>query len=174
VQGDRSVLLEVDHPGYEDARAFLVRCAEIEKSPEHVHTYRLSDLSLWNCASTGMTADQVIAGLQRIARFAIASHLEHEIRDRMGRWGQVRLEDVPEDPSLLRLRIASPGLVTRLVGEKKVAPMIDVDGADLYVPQRHRGRLKQVLLGLGAASASRRTPTRRRPSRPFATRAATA
>lgn len=149
MQGDRSVLLEVDHPGYEDARAFLVRCAEIEKSPEHVHTYRLSDLSLWNCASTGMTAEEVIAGLQRIARFTIASHLEHEIRDRMGRWGQVRLEDVPEDPSLLRLRIASPSLVARLVAEKKVAPLLEVDGADVYVPQRHRGRLKQVLLGLG-------------------------
>ena len=119
------MLLEVDHPAYEDARSFLVRCAAIEKSPEHVHTYRLSDLSLWNAASTGMSAEQVIAGLVRIARFAIASHLEHEIRDRMGRWGQVRLEDVPEDPSLLRLRIASPGLVTRLVAEKKVAPMID-------------------------------------------------
>lgn len=149
VQGDRSVLVEVDHPAYEEARAFLVRCAEIEKSPEHVHTYRLTDLSLWNAASTGMTAEQVIEGLRRIARFAIASHLEHEVRDRMARWGQVRLEDVPEDPTLLRLRVGAPALLARLAGEKKVAPLLEIDGADVFVPQRHRGKLKQVLLALG-------------------------
>lgn len=149
VQGDRSVLLEVDHPAYEEARAFLVRCAEIEKSPEHVHTYRLTDLSLWNAASTGMTADEVVEGLRRIARFALASHLEHEVRDRMSRWGQVRLEDVAEDPTLLRLQVAVPVLRARLIAEKKLVPLLEVDGSDVYVPQRHRGKLKQVLLLLG-------------------------
>ena len=77
VQGDRSVLVEVEHPAYEEARALLVRCAELEKSPEHIHTYRLSDLSLWNAASTGLTADAVVAGLRSISRFKPASHLEH-------------------------------------------------------------------------------------------------
>ena len=60
VQGDRSILLEVDHPDYERARELLARCAEIEKSPEHIHTYRLSDLALWNAAAAGVTADEVI------------------------------------------------------------------------------------------------------------------
>ncbi len=149
VQGDRSVLLEVDHPGYEGARAFLVRCAEIEKSPEHVHTYRLSDLSLWNAASTGLTADAVVDGLRAIARFAIASHLEHEIRDRMSRWGQVSFEDVPEDPTLLALRVASPSLLSRFANEKKLAPLVEIAGPHAYVRQVHRGRFKQVMLGLG-------------------------
>ena len=58
VQGDRSVLLEVEHPAYEEARTVLARFAEIEKSPEHVHTYRLSDLALWNAAAAGATANR--------------------------------------------------------------------------------------------------------------------
>ena len=58
VQSDRSVLVKVDHPGYEAARQVLVRCAELEKSPEHIHTYRLSDLSLYNAASAGESAEQ--------------------------------------------------------------------------------------------------------------------
>ena len=71
IQGDRSVLLEVDHPAYEEARVVLARFAEIEKSPEHVHTYRLSDLALWNAAAAGATSTEIIEGLRTI------STLEH-------------------------------------------------------------------------------------------------
>ncbi len=69
VQGDRSVLVEVDHPGYDVARRHLARFAELEKSPEHVHTYRLGDLALWNAAAAGMTADEILAALRSISRF---------------------------------------------------------------------------------------------------------
>ncbi len=107
IQGDRSVLLEVDHPGYEDARAILARYAEIEKSPEHVHTYRLSDLALWNAAEAGATAAQILEGLASISRFPIPSHVEHEIRDRLGRHGVCSLHDHPTDPRVLRLASGS-------------------------------------------------------------------
>jgi DNA excision repair protein ERCC-3 len=149
VQGDRSVLVEVEHPAYEEARALLVRCAELEKSPEHIHTYRLSDLSLWNAASTGLTADAVVAGLRSISRFKPASHLEHEVRDRMERWGQCVLEDVAEDGGVFRLRVSSSALLHRLAASKKLAPLLDVEGDVAYVEAKDRGRVKQVLLGLG-------------------------
>ena len=116
VQGDRSVLLEVDHPAYEDARQILARYAEIEKSPEHVHTYRLSDLALWNAAAAGATADDVVTGLRAISRFDVPSHVEHEIRDRIARHGVCSLHDHPLDPSLLRLSVREPFVRDRLVG----------------------------------------------------------
>ncbi len=57
VQADRSVLVEVDNPRYAEARDALAPFAELEKSPEHIHTYRISNLSLWNAAAAGFTAD---------------------------------------------------------------------------------------------------------------------
>ncbi len=99
VQGDRSVLVEVDHPGYDAARRHLSRFAELEKSPEHVHTYRLGDLALWNAAAAGMTADEIVAALRSISRFELPSHIEHEIRDRMQRHGVCSLHDHATDPA---------------------------------------------------------------------------
>jgi DNA excision repair protein ERCC-3 len=151
VQGDRSVLVEVDHPGYELARDVLVRCAEIEKSPEHVHTYRLSDLSLWNAAATGVTAEEILAGLRRVSRFALPSHVEHEIRDRMARHGACVISDVPGDPRQLRLEVRDALLFERLQREKKTAPLLDAapDGRGFLFGRQYRGVLKQAIVSLG-------------------------
>src|ERR1700734_3649501 len=75
VQGDRTVLLEVDNPKYAEARDALAPFAELEKSPEHIHTYRLSPLSLWNAAAAGMTADQMIAVLEQFSKFPLPTSL---------------------------------------------------------------------------------------------------
>lgn len=149
VQGDRSVLLEVDHPGYEEARAVLARFAEIEKSPEHVHTYRLSDLSLWNAASAGATADHVIDGLRRISRFALPSLVEHEIRDRMARFGICSLHDHPVDPARLRLAVRERFVRERLAGDKKVAPLLSPCPDGFLIDLPNRGRIKEALLAIG-------------------------
>ena len=61
VQSDKTVLLEVENPLYEECRDQLARFAELVKSPEHVHTYRITPLSLWNAAAAGLTAEQIIA-----------------------------------------------------------------------------------------------------------------
>src|ERR1041384_3693049 len=106
IQGDRTVLLEVDHPGYEAGRDILSRFAELERSPEHVHTYRLSALALWNAAALGVTTDEVLDGLRAISRYDLPGHVEHEIRDLMARHGVCRLVDGP-DPATLRLQVAS-------------------------------------------------------------------
>src|SRR3984957_32333 len=75
VQGDRTVLVEVDNPLYAEARDALAPFAELEKSPEHVHTYRISDLSLWNAAAAGLSADEVIDVLRRYTKFPLPSNL---------------------------------------------------------------------------------------------------
>src|SRR5579871_5648442 len=75
VQSDRTLLLEVDHPLYAETRDALAQFAELEKSPEHVHTYRLTALSLWNAAAAGMTAAQMIAVLEKFSKFPLPTSL---------------------------------------------------------------------------------------------------
>ena len=149
VQGDRSVLVEVDHPGYEEARAVHARFAEIEKSPEHVHTYRLSDLALWNAASAGASADEIVEGVRRISRFDVPALVEHEIRDRMARHGVCALHDHPTDPSRLRLSVRDRFVRERLAGDKKTAPLVAPCPDGFLVALEHRGRIKQALLSIG-------------------------
>lgn len=150
VQGDRSVLLEVEHADHDRCRDLLIRFAEIEKSPEHVHTYVISDLSLWNAAATGATADEVVAAIDAISRFEVPSHVIHEVRDRMARHGVCSLHDVPGDASVLELRVKESLIASRLGAEGKINGMLVPAGeASFRIAARDRGRIKQGLLRLG-------------------------
>lgn len=149
VQGDRSVLVEVDHPGYDAARRHLSRFAELEKSPEHVHTYRLGDLALWNAAAAGMTADEIVAALRSISRFELPSHIEHEIRDRMQRHGVCSLHDHPTDPARLRLSVRDAMVRERLARERKVQDKLAPCPDGFLLAAADRGPVKQALLKLG-------------------------
>src|SRR2546423_245889 len=90
VQGDRTVLVEVDNPKYAEARDALAPFAELEKSPEHIHTYRLSDLSLWNAAAAGLTADDMIVALRKYSKFPLPMNLLTEISERVERHRRVK------------------------------------------------------------------------------------
>ena len=79
VQSDRSILLEVDNPNFVEARNALSRFAELEKSPEHIHTYRLSPLSLWNAASLGFTKESVLEDLKRFSKYDIPQNIRFEV-----------------------------------------------------------------------------------------------
>jgi len=142
------VLLEVEHVGYEHARDILARFAELERSPEHVHTYRLSSLALWNAAAQGVTTDDVLSGLRAISRFEIPGHVEHEIVDVMSRHGQCRLVD-GSDPRTLRLEVGSDLLKARLGRDAKLAKLVTPCPGGFAVPITERGPLKRALLGLG-------------------------
>lgn len=148
VQGDRTVLLEVEHAAYAHARDVLARFAELERSPEHVHTYRLSALALWNAAALGVTADEVIAGLASISRFAIPGHVEHEIRDLLSRHGVCRIVD-GVDRSSLWLEVASEPLRTRIERDKKLGPLVRRSGDRFALATVDRGPVKRGLLGMG-------------------------
>jgi DNA excision repair protein ERCC-3 len=148
IQGDRTVLLEVDHARYEEGRDILSRFAELERSPEHVHTYRLSALALWNAAALGVTTDDVLGGLAAISRFALPGHVEHEVRDLMARHGVCRLVDGP-DPKTLVLRVASEAIRLRLARAPKLAALVAPAGDHFEVPVAHRGALKRGLLAVG-------------------------
>ena len=91
VQSDRTVLLEVDNPHYTAARDQLSRFAELEKSPEYVHTYRITPLSLWNAASSGLGADSIIAGLRAFSKYPLPDNVTRDIQDYVARYGRVKL-----------------------------------------------------------------------------------
>src|SRR5437660_3966786 len=92
IQGDRSVLVEVDNPRYAEARDALAPFAELEKSPEHIHTYRLTPLSLWNAAAAGHGAEAMIDALRRYSKFPLPANLAPDITELVSRYGRVRLE----------------------------------------------------------------------------------
>jgi DNA excision repair protein ERCC-3 len=147
-QSDRSLLLEVHHPLYEAARAAIGPFAELEKSPEHIHTYRLTPLSLWNAAATGLTAEAMCAALTRFAKYPVPQNVLADIADLAGRWGRVRLR---EQDGELRLESEDAALLAEIARHKSVKPYL---GASLspqafHVPLQFRGALKQALIAVG-------------------------
>src|SRR5437867_1600789 len=91
VQSDRTILLEADHPWHAEARDALAQFAELEKSPEHIHTYRLSPLSLWNAAAGGMDAESILALLSHYSKYPLPSNVITEIREYINRYGRLKL-----------------------------------------------------------------------------------
>src|SRR5215211_560984 len=112
VQSDRSVLVEVDNPRYTEARDAIAPFAELEKSPEHIHTYRISNLSLWNAAAAGFTAEQMVAVLQKYTKFPIPPNLPADIAESVSRYGRVKLERAAD--GRLRLVCADRPLLVEL------------------------------------------------------------
>lgn len=149
VQSDRTVLLQMGLPASEEARDALARFAELIKSPEHVHTYRITPLSLWNAASTGLTADEVMAALASHSRFPVPASLAAEVRDLLGRWGRFRL--CPLDDTHLALESGDEALLAEISANPRIHPLL---GADLGAGRRavatsNRGLLKQAMTRLG-------------------------
>ena len=148
VQSDKSVLLEVDNPLYEDARDSLARFAELVKSPEYVHTYRVTPLSLWNSAAMGMSPNEVIEALEEFAKYPIPSNISREIIDYMSRYGQLSL--YKEGPDLLLL-CDNEDLAEEIWASKKVRGFFleRMDEVTLRVDPDQRGFLKHALIEIG-------------------------
>jgi DNA excision repair protein ERCC-3 len=149
VQSDRSVLLEVDHPDAAAARAAIAPFAELEKSPEHVHTYRLTPLALWNARAAGLRPEQVTAALVEHSRYPVPPGLLADLTETMGRYGRLVLR--ADQDGRLVLASVDRAVLEEVVRAGQVAPLLgDRLGPDRFeVPLAERGRLKQALLGLG-------------------------
>jgi DNA excision repair protein ERCC-3 len=148
VQGDRSVLVEVDNPRYAEARDALAPFAELEKSPEHIHTYRLTDLSLWNAAAAGLTAEAMIEVLRRYSKFPVPTNLAADLAERVARYGRVKLE---KSDDALRLVCADRPLLEELARQPRVREFLGdrLDPVSFRVEPRFRGVLKQALIAVG-------------------------
>jgi DNA excision repair protein ERCC-3 len=148
VQGDRSILVEVDNPRYAEARDCLAPFAELEKSPEHIHTYRLTPLSLWNAAAAGMTAEAMVAILRRFSKFPLPTNLPTDLSELVSRYGRVRLERHGAD---LRLVCLDRPLLEELMRQPRVREFLGerLDAQSFQVAASFRGVLKQALIGVG-------------------------
>ena len=149
VQSDRSVLVEVDNPRYTEARDAIAPFAELEKSPEHIHTYRISNLSLWNAAAAGFSAAEVVAVLQKYTKFPIPQNIPTDIAETVSRYGRIKLERI--DADTLKLVCADKPLLAELARNKKVKEYLGekLDDTSFVVNPAHRGVLKQVLITVG-------------------------
>jgi DNA excision repair protein ERCC-3 len=148
VQGDMTILLEVAHPIYAEARDRIAPFTELLKSPEHVHTYGISHLSLWNAASSGHDAKEVLSTLRKYSRFELPHNLVTEIETFMERYGQVRI--MREDGQLV-LETIDPALMTEILNHRQIAPFIDkpIDDRRATLFPHTRGMVKMALTNIG-------------------------
>ncbi len=148
VQGDGKVLLETQHPDFDRARDFLARFAELESSPDLLHTYRISPLSLWNAASSGMTRDEILDELRGLSKFDVPADVLTNIDETIGRYGLVQLQAHPTAPRT-HLRVAfATGFVEKLVSKTSVGrELLERDGKrEWQIAAGMRGLFKQRLL----------------------------
>lgn len=150
VQSDKTLLLEADHPRAHECRVAIAPFAELEKSPEHIHTYRVSALALWNARAAGHDAEQLVEALVSFSRYPVPPALLLDFTEIMDRYGRLMIEDDPAHGLVLRSRepaifeeIARAQAIVKLLGTNRI------DDLTLAVPPGNRGRLKQALLKVG-------------------------
>lgn len=174
VQGDRSLVLHTvrarvdahgrplrdaegrplteEHPRFAAARDALSAFAELEKSPDYLHTYRITPVSVWNAAALGLTADDILARLDEFACVPIPRNVESEIRGWIERYGLLRIERVPGADGSARFELCSvaPGALAEVLAHEAVRKWLEFDGeARAWLREEQRGSLKQALIKLG-------------------------
>ncbi|HMM83461.1 MAG TPA: helicase-associated domain-containing protein, partial [Terrimesophilobacter sp.] len=122
VQSDRTVLLEVAHPDADDARHELAIFAELERAPEHIHTYRITRLGLWNARAAGHEADDMLATLERFSKFPVPQSVAVDIRETVGRYGRLVIERT--EAGELELRSTDPAVLAEIARAKRVVPLL--------------------------------------------------
>jgi len=148
VQSDNTLLMDVHDPGFEEARPAIGVFAELEKSPEHIHTYRITPLSLWNAASAGVTAEIILESLNRWSRFPLPSNVIYQIQDTLDRFGKLRLHPGPTEDKLY-LEVTDTMIRKELQNQKRVAPFLENHGEGFLINLFDRGTLKLALIKLG-------------------------
>ncbi|TDC09465.1 DEAD/DEAH box helicase [Nonomuraea longispora] len=149
VQSDKTLLLEVDHERADACRKAIAPFAELERAPEHVHTYRVTPLALWNARAAGHDAEQVIDALISFSRYPVPHALLVDIAETMARYGRLRLEKDPANG--LVLTSTDRAVLEEVLRSKKIQPMLGERlGPDsVIVHPSDRGNVKQALLKLG-------------------------
>ncbi|MGA5818261.1 DNA repair helicase XPB [Kitasatospora sp. NPDC094028] len=149
VQSDKTLLLEIDHPRAADCRRAIAPFAELERAPEHVHTYRVTPLGLWNARAAGHDAEQVVDALVTYSRYPVPHALLVDVADTMGRYGRLQLLKHPTHG--LVLTTTDRPVLEEVLRSKKIVPLVGarVDPDTVVVHPSERGQIKQVLLKLG-------------------------
>ena len=148
VQGDHTILVEVDSPLYGAARDQLVRFAELIKAPEHIHTYRVTPLSIWNACAAGTSVEEISEALRGFSKYPVPANVETEIRDWAHRYGRLRLSRNGED---LVLEADDAVLAEQVSRHKAVAPLLveRISSQAFRIRAHSRGEIKQALIKVG-------------------------
>lgn len=149
VQSDRTVLLEVAHPAAEDARHDLAVFAELERAPEHIHTYRITRLGLWNARAAGHTAEDMLGTLETYSKFPIPQTVSVDVSETVARYGRLVIER--DEEGTLLLRSPDRAVLLEVATAKRIAPLLvgRRDETTFTVEAWARGQLKQELVKLG-------------------------
>ncbi|MBP7902750.1 MAG: DEAD/DEAH box helicase [Candidatus Planktophila sp.] len=149
VQSDKTLLLDIDHPLSVECRRAIAPFAELERAPEHMHTYRLTNLGLWNARAAGHDAEMVIDTLIKYSRYAVPHSLLIDVAEQMSRYGRLRLEADPVHG--LILVTTDTAVLEEVIRAKKIAPLLGarIDNETIAVHPSQRGAIKQSLLRLG-------------------------
>jgi len=148
VQSDRTVLLEVGHAQATDARHALAVFAELERAPEHIHTYRITRLGLWNARAAGHTAEEMLETLETYSKFPVPPVVAIDIADTVSRYGRIVVE---RDSDGLYLEAESPEILAEVTRTSKLEPLLGAVASPTVVRLNDwaRGIVKQELLGIG-------------------------
>jgi len=149
VQSDKTLLLDIDHPLSTECRRAIAPFAELERSPEHIHTYRLTPLGLWNARAAGHDAEQVIDILIKYSRYAVPHSILIDVAETMSRYGRLRLEADPVHG--LILVTTDTAVLEEVIRARKIAPLLGarIDSQTIAILPSQRGAIKQSLLRLG-------------------------
>jgi DNA excision repair protein ERCC-3 len=149
VQSDKTLLLDIDHPLSTECRRAIAPFAELERSPEHIHTYRLTPLGLWNARAAGHDAEQVIDTLIKYSRYAVPHSILIDVAETMSRYGRLRLEADPVHG--LILVTTDTAVLEEVIRARKIAPLLGarIDAQTIAILPSQRGAIKQSLLRLG-------------------------
>jgi DNA excision repair protein ERCC-3 len=149
VQSDKTVLLEVEQPHADEARAAIAPFAELERAPEHMHTYRITPLALWNARAAGHDAEQAVDSLVNYSRFPVPQPLLVDVSDTMGRYGRLTITNHPSYGLVMESH--DRPVLEEILRNKKIVPLLGerIDDDTVVVHPSERGRLKQALLKVG-------------------------
>jgi DNA excision repair protein ERCC-3 len=151
------LLLDVHAPGAEEARAAILPFAELEKSPEHIHTYRITPLSLWNAASAGMTPGDVTKTLNMFSRYEVPEGISGGFADTMARYGKIRLRaaetngtaGTPASMEELLLVAADNAVEKEISAARSLAEYLTRTEKGFILKLVNRGTVKRELIRLG-------------------------
>ena len=148
IQSDRTLLLEVQNPLFTSARDAIAPFTELEKSPEYVHTYRITPLALWSAAAAGVSAAEMVERLKQFAKYPLPQNIAADIKELAGRWGRLRLLSIGGE---LRLVADDRALLIEVARRQEIGKLLSGPRgpASFAVPLAHRGLIKQALIAAG-------------------------
>ncbi|MEA1905584.1 MAG: DNA repair helicase XPB, partial [Euryarchaeota archaeon] len=151
IQSDRTLMLEVGHPGYIECRDFLSLFAELVKSPEFIHTYRVTPLSLWNAAALDVPFEEITRGLEEFSRYSVPSNVIVDMREWYETYGKLVLQKAKVAEDLMELVVTDPRIMERISNNESLEDFWVDNGSipGLFIPQARRGDLKHALIKAG-------------------------